>query len=235
MTQNRPVRSNQIWTTTENKQLGEMIVELVNKGMKFVEAYAEAANIFNRSMNAVECQWRNLKKDYASKINPKNKKSKQPINITQNGVVVAALSTEQTKVEGSEINSVKNALQNLREASNKNVSENKNPITSDQNIKLAYDGRKKENPIQGTTKLSTLRKSIETFESEKFKVLNSGKKGLEYIVINHEEDKGYLVKVDDEKVVSCNCPHHQYRKIDGQGVICKHMLKIAFDRNLEVF
>lgn len=91
-------------------------------------------------------------------------------------------------------------------------------------------------PKKQLTQLEMLINSIKTFESENFKVINSGKGGNEFIVINNEEDFGYLVTTEDTKVTNCNCPNRHYRtSSNGKSVICKHMIKVALEKGLDIF
>lgn len=80
------------------------------------------------------------------------------------------------------------------------------------------------------TQLQMLLNSVKVAEKEKLTVVNSGKGGSEFIVLNNEGDFGYLVSTVNGKVTSCNCPHNTFR-----GASCKHMLKVALDKNLEIF
>lgn len=259
------------WSQQESEKLADTIVELVNEGHSFNEAFKVASEDLNRSEYAVKKHWSSkLRENYISKIakndNPQQMNfdevlvptKKNVVNINESGILTGSIeeaeriaksnknSRKEPVIEG--ITSYTDAFNLLFESDSqiKNTPETiesaKNLYETIQNLQLAhknvadvstkvpYQGREKVTPKQGTTKLAALRKSIETLESENFKILNSGKDGFEYIVINNEEDKGYLVKVDGDKVVSCNCPHHEYR-----GAICKHLLKVAFDKNLEVF
>ena len=58
-------------------------------------------------------------------------------------------------------------------------------------------------------------------------IKNGAKDSQSYIVIN--DDKGYNVSVQEGKVTGCSCPHHSFR-----GVICKHMVKVSLERNLDI-
>lgn len=80
------------------------------------------------------------------------------------------------------------------------------------------------------TKLEALINSINVANKEGLKVLDSGKGGIEFVVINNEGEAGYLVTTENNKVTSCNCPNHQFRQ-----VVCKHMIKVALNKKLEVF
>lgn len=243
---------NKNWTDQENADLAKIVVELVNSGLKFKDAYKVAATTLGRTEYSVQKQWcRNLREEHSSKITKKSNnaaenipKKENIVNINHSGIESGSLEEAEqiakahtpvdTKVDDAPtLTDAMSFLQNQLVNSGlvKKSTNTSNDIANATNIaNKAYDGRAKATPKKGTTQLAALRKSIETFESEQFRVLNSGKEGLEYIVINNEEDKGYLVKVDGEKVVSCNCPHYVYR-----NVTCKHILKIAFDKNLEVY
>lgn len=234
------------WTTQDNILLAETIVKVVNSGKTFSDAYREAGKLLGRSPFACEKQWRDkLKSKYISQIkkstaatkklktNPKSNSNTNPIpkpinmneTLTVNEVLQSIFSQNLTS------NELVEKIVNLSQK-NKDFQRLTKPLvsTTENEQKDLYDSRKKVSPVNGATKLAMLCKSLETFKSENFKILKSGKDGYEYIVINNEEDYGYLVKVDGDKVVGCNCPHHYYR-----GAICKHMLKVAFDKNLEVF
>lgn len=80
------------------------------------------------------------------------------------------------------------------------------------------------------TQFEALVNSIKSAEKENLKVLDSGKGGTEFIVINDEGEAGYLVTSENGKITSCNCPNHQFRQ-----VTCKHMVKVALGKKLEVF
>lgn len=219
--------SGRIWTKQEEEKLAAIIISSVNGGKTYKSAFYEASKILGRTQYSVESHWHK---------NVKSKKHTQLVldvstDEKTNSEFSAAKEVDKTKEDEKDIiikeNTNEKVLKELQKSRNAVETKNEN---NDTNKKTYYEGRKKAVPINGVTKLDALRKSIETFESEDFKVLDSGKEGLEYIVINNEGDKGYLVKVDADKVVECNCPHHQYR-----GAICKHQLKVAFEKNLEVF
>ncbi|AEO93544.1 gp285 [Bacillus phage G] len=228
----QPSKSNKTWTQKELEKMLELMNKFIDAGLGMREAYKRTGTLLNRSHRGVEQQWHNLKnkKNTIQKKSPVSKAT--TANGAKTGTPIERFGVKPTAAET--IKSVIEHLQKLQEspkivpAQVSNVPSNEAEVT--ENIKKPYDGRSEVAPKKGTTKLAALRKSIETFESESFRILDSGKDGLEYIVINHEEDKGYLVKVDAEKVVDCNCPHHQFR-----GAICKHILKVAFEKNLEVF
>lgn len=80
------------------------------------------------------------------------------------------------------------------------------------------------------TQFEALVNSIKRSEKENLKILDSGKGGTEYIVVNNEGEAGYLVTSAEGKIVDCNCPNHQLR-----GVVCKHIVKVALAKKLEVF
>lgn len=257
------------WTAIENETLGRVVVESVNSGSTFTQAYVKVSEQLDRTPYAIEQQWRTVVKPHfvdqinksSNKVEAKNETPNEEVTQdTASSVVENILSGIQEAAKNdaqslfnlfTNIKPEKDVMQTIiqslgstpfdlfKMASN-TFTELESSLKAEeeksaQTQKPAYEGREKAAPKDGTTRLAALRKSIETFESENFKIMNSGKDGLEYVVINNEEDKAYLVKVDAEKVVECNCPHHQFRKIDGKGVICKHMLKVAMDKNLEVF
>ena len=78
------------------------------------------------------------------------------------------------------------------------------------------------------TNLQMLLNSIEKVKEENLTIVESG--GVEnkgFIVIN---EKAYIVEVDEnDEIVSCTCPHNYHR-----GAICKHMLKVSIEKNLNI-
>lgn len=82
------------------------------------------------------------------------------------------------------------------------------------------------------TQVQMLQDSINKTQEEKFIIFESGEKceGINYIVINEESKKGYKVTTDGQKVTSCDCPHHKFR-----GMLCKHMIKVSIEKELNIF
>lgn len=77
-----------------------------------------------------------------------------------------------------------------------------------------------------------LKNAMVKAEEEKFIIFESGAKteGVNYIIINEDSQKAYNVKTDGVKVLECDCPHCQFRKIP-----CKHMFKISMEKDLNIF
>lgn len=223
--------------------LSAIVISLVSQGKTYKQAYAEAAEILNRSARACETQWqKHLKsKNKNVKINletlgknllpelgfdePKKwvqralKKLKKPTDFIDFESLAKSLEGQlnaaiDIPAELDIVNEVSNVV--------------KVQQIGTEGVVQAIPQTKPAKPVQ--SKLKMLIKSVAALESENLKVLNSGKGGTDYMVINNEEDFGYLVTTDGEKVTGCNCPHHVHR-----GAICKHMLKVAMDKNLEVF
>lgn len=78
------------------------------------------------------------------------------------------------------------------------------------------------------TNLEHLLNSIKRAELDKIQVYkNCGVNNEDYTVIS--DKKAYQIKVRDEVIVACDCPHCTYRK-----VICKHMIRVSLDYNLNI-
>jgi hypothetical protein len=82
--------------------------------------------------------------------------------------------------------------------------------------------------------ITMLKESIERAENEKFIIYNCGgvqenKQIKQYVIINDDNQNAYNVTVEGSKVIKCDCPHHTYR-----NSVCKHMIKIAMEKNLEI-
>lgn len=69
-------------------------------------------------------------------------------------------------------------------------------------------------------------------EEEKFIIFESGAKteNVNFIVISENSQKAYNVKTDGVKVISCDCPHHQFRNVP-----CKHMFKVVMEKDLNIY
>lgn len=78
------------------------------------------------------------------------------------------------------------------------------------------------------TNLNHLLNSIERAKDEEMIIFeNYGVDAEGYTVIN--DGRAYQVKVENDEIVECNCPHHYHR-----GVICKHMIKISLEKQLDI-
>jgi hypothetical protein len=245
-----------IWQDSENKVLTAIVISSASQGKTYKEAYVEAAEVLNRSARACETQWqKHLKSKNRPKINletvgkeitatpelgfdePKKWVQRALQNLTKptGPIDFQALAENLQKqienapdvqVELSVNEFTKNLLQSIKTPLDSVASNIYEAPVAD--VSSTSKATKPAKPVQ--SKLKMLIKSVSTLESENLKVLNSGKGGTDYMVINNEEDFGYLVTTDGEKVTGCNCPHHVHR-----GAICKHMLKVAMEKNLEVF
>jgi len=70
---------------------------------------------------------------------------------------------------------------------------------------------------------------LEKAQNESLVVYNNGEPSNEgYIVTS--KNKAYNVKVEDGKVISCTCPHHQFRG----AAICKHMVKVSLAKGIDI-
>ena len=80
--------------------------------------------------------------------------------------------------------------------------------------------------------IEMLKNSIAKAEEEKFIIFESGAKveGVNFVLINEGSQKAYNVTTDGEKVTGCDCPHHMFRHVP-----CKHMIKIAMEKDLNLF
>lgn len=78
------------------------------------------------------------------------------------------------------------------------------------------------------TNLTHLLNSIERAKEEEMTLVeNHGVKQEGYTVIH--DGRAYQIKVEEDEIVNCNCPHHYHR-----GVICKHMIKVSLIKNLDI-
>jgi hypothetical protein len=78
------------------------------------------------------------------------------------------------------------------------------------------------------TNLDHLLKGIEKAKVEKMQIYKHGAPASEGYVVIHQKI-AYNVEVKDGQVSKCSCPHHHFR-----GVICKHMVKVSMQYNLNI-
>lgn len=80
--------------------------------------------------------------------------------------------------------------------------------------------------------ITMIKESIERAEKETFIIYNCGgvSDNIKYAVINSDNQKAYIVTTEGTKVTACDCPHHTHRKVP-----CKHMVKIAAEKDLNLF
>lgn len=78
------------------------------------------------------------------------------------------------------------------------------------------------------TNLKHLLNSYNRAEEEEMKIYkNNGVENQDFTVIN--DNRAYQIKVIENEIVSCDCPHCVYRK-----VICKHMIKVSLNYDLNI-
>jgi len=78
--------------------------------------------------------------------------------------------------------------------------------------------------------VNTMINAINKAQSEKMTIVPSGTVGSEdFIVINSNSDKGYIVSVANEKITGCSCPQNL-----SANKICKHMIKVALEFNKDI-
>lgn len=78
------------------------------------------------------------------------------------------------------------------------------------------------------TNLEMLMNSIDKAKNEELLVLKSGEPEREDFIVVHNE-KGYLVRTEDNEVLGCTCPHRMYRK-----AVCKHMIKVSLEKGMNI-
>jgi hypothetical protein len=82
--------------------------------------------------------------------------------------------------------------------------------------------------ISKVTPIEHLYNAVARAKQEPMTVIKAGQAECEnYIVVNGE--LAYNVTVKGGKVVGCDCPHHQFRKVP-----CKHMAKVSLIREMEM-
>lgn len=79
------------------------------------------------------------------------------------------------------------------------------------------------------TPIEHLYNAVARAKEEHMTVVKAGQAECEnYIVVNG--DLAYNVTVKGNKVVGCDCPHHQFRKVP----CCKHMAKVSMVKDIEI-
>lgn len=85
-------------------------------------------------------------------------------------------------------------------------------------------------PVKPKTALKQLALSIDLANNESLKVFDFGFGHKEFVVTDEKETIGYVVVTENKKVIGCQCSDRL-----KDGIICKHMVKVALDKDLEVF
>lgn len=207
------------WTKEEDLMFVPLFAYHLYLGFNKTESLEIVADMLGRTYDACENRWRkHLKFKYGETIK----------KIEQKEIEFQGLFSKHPEL----FRDYFKLLTNIPEFHNySEIEEFLNIINKKQNNETKNE--KKQNTIQNSnqkTKLEYLLDAIKLCEKENFKIINSGKGGNQFIVINNEGDYGYLVTVENNLVKNCNCPHHQYRQ-----AICKHMVKVAIDKKLELF
>lgn len=225
----KTVRKNRTWTDEDKKFLISTAISYVKQGKTLQDSFNYTAKKLGVSPITVKYYWYMRLKDTCLEEFEEAREYAKKKLINQIAL--------QSQYEGNEKTMSQVASSSAKGyVTGKLFTKKSSKLNSDHKLDDKDENIVKMTPLKQTkseesmTKLQMMVNLIKTMEEEDLIVINSGKGGIDFIVINNEQDFGYVINTQDNKVTKCNCSHHLHR-----DVICKHMLKVALEKNLEIF
>lgn len=219
-------RTNKIWTEKDKEFAKAIIISYAKQGKQLQEAFNYIAKKFGIKANTVKHRWYTVLKDTCLEEFEEAREYAEKTLLDQINTQQENVQETKSKIANSSSKDYITGELFAKKSTKVSVDQNS---TKDETI-VKKVPLKQDKPEKPMTKLQMMVNSIKTMEEENLTVINSGQGGIDFIVINNEQDYGYIINTQENKVTNCNCAHRTHR-----DTVCKHMLKVALEKNLEIF
>lgn len=212
------------WTREQEMILVMTILDYVKKGEKIKDAIEAIALKIGKTPKSVSFHWSTkLRPKYLNELNKSYslyKTSKEDLSKDEQVSLVL-----ENDVKGKNQDEPKKLFV-VKQRDNAGGSALNSKSQPNNSFSIPNENKTVSKTKTKNTKLQKLLEVSKEIQNEELSVLDSGAKGKDFVVI--ENDLAYIVVANEEKVVSCNCS----KQID---FVCKHMVKVALTKNLELF
>lgn len=206
-----------IWEDKDNNKLAQIVIDSIKRGSNIQHAYAEASKQLNRTEEACRTRWlKKLCKKYKTEV----KFAEKVANSAIEGIVQISAGIPNTKTDllassTLDFDLLKKLLAEQEEGTS---------AVDKSAVEIAQAARYLTTRILEIVVVSNAGKND-------FLVLDKGDNPhIKAFHTNYDhllETTAYFVKTDGKRVLSCDCK-------DSKKALA-YMMKVAFERNLEIF